>query len=112
MSGTRPKHGTTWNDYMERILRVLTHIQDHLDEPLELERLERAAIELKSGAMPVMQVALDAGYEAHEAFTRAFKAAYRVPPAEFRRATGPVAIRPAPSGVHFRPGVPLTTFNT
>src|ERR1035437_5936558 len=144
MNGTRPKHETTWNDYHERILRVLTHIQEHLDEALDLEelarvacfssfhfhrifaamtgetladhvrrlRLERAAMELRSGAKQVIQVALDAGYEAHEAFSRAFKAAYGVSPTEFRRATGPIAIRAAPSGVHFRPGVPLTTFNT
>jgi AraC family transcriptional regulator len=75
-------------------------------------RLERAAMELRSGAKPVIQVALDAGYEAHAAFTRAFKAAYGVSPAKFRCATGPIAIRDAPSGVHFRPGVPLTTFKT
>jgi AraC family transcriptional regulator len=144
MSGTRPKHETTWNDYHERILRVLRHIQEHLDEALDLEelarvacfssfhfhrvfaamtgetiadhvrrlRLERAAMELRSGAKQVIQVALDAGYEAHAAFTRAFKTAYGVSPAEFRRATRPIAIRDAPSGVHFRPGVPLTTFNT
>src|ERR1035437_5332848 len=144
MNGTRPKHETTWNDYHERILRVLTHIQEHLDEALDMEelarvacfssfhfhrifaamtgetiadhvrrlRLERAAMELRSGAKQVIQVALDAGYEAHEAFTRAFKAAYGVSPMEFRRATGPIAIRDAPSGVHFRPGVPLTRFNT
>ena len=110
MSGTRPKHETTWNDYQQRILRVLTHIQEHLDEALELEelarvacfssfhfhrvfaamtgetiadhvrrlRLERAAMELRSGAKQVIQVALDAGYEAHAAFTRAFKAASSV----------------------------------
>jgi AraC family transcriptional regulator len=144
MSGARPKHQTTWNDYKERILRVLTHIQEHLDGALDLEelarvacfssfhfhrvfaamtgetmadhvrrlRLERAAMELRSGAKQVIQVALDAGYEAHEAFTRAFKAAYGVSPAEFRRATEPVAILAAPSGVHFRQGVPVTTFNT
>jgi AraC family transcriptional regulator len=144
MSGTRPKHKTTWNDYKERILRVLTHIQEHLDGALDLEelarvacfssfhfhrifaamtgetiadhvrrlRLERAAMELRSGAKQVIQVALDAGYEAHEAFTRAFKAAYAVSPTEFRRATGPGALLAAPSGVHFRQGVPLTTFNT
>ncbi len=144
MSSTRPKHQTTWIDYKERILRVLTHIQEHLDEALDLEelarvacfssfhfhrifaamtgetiadhvrrlRLERAAMELRSGARQVIQVALDAGYEAHAAFTRAFKAAYGVSPAEFRRATGPIAILAAPSGVHFRQGVPLTTFNT
>ena len=144
MSGTRPKHKTTWNDYHKRILRVLRHVQEHLDEALDLEelawvacfssfhfhrifaamtgetiadhvrrlRLERAAMELKSGAKQVIQVALDAGYDAHAAFTRAFKTAYGVSPAKFRRATGPIAIRPAPSGVHFRPGAPLTTFNT
>jgi AraC family transcriptional regulator len=144
MSGRRPKHQTTWNDYKERILRVLTHIQVHLDEPLDLEelarvacfssfhfhrvfaamtgetiadhvrrlRLERAAMELRSGAKLVVAVALDAGYEAHEAFTRAFKAAYGVSPAQFRRATEPSTILAAPSGVHFRQGVPLTTFNT
>jgi AraC family transcriptional regulator len=144
MSGTRPKHEATWNDYQARILRVLIHIQNHLDEALDLEvlarlacfssfhfhrifaamtgetladhvrrlRLERAARELRSGARQVVQVALDAGYDAHEAFTRAFRAAYGVSPTEFRRATAPIAIRPAPSGVHFKPGTPLTTFNT
>jgi DNA gyrase inhibitor GyrI len=35
-----------------------------------------------------------------------------VSPTEFRRAAGPIATLAAPSGVHFRPGVPLTTFNT
>ncbi len=144
MSGTQPKHKTTWIDYKERILRVLTHIQEHLDEALDLEelarvacfssfhfhrvfaamtgetiadhvrrlRLERAAMELRSGAKQVIQLALDAGYEAHAAFTRAFKAAYGISPTKFRRATAPIAILAAPSGVHFRPGVPLTTFNT
>jgi AraC family transcriptional regulator len=144
MTGTRPKYETTWNDYKERILRVLIHIQEHLDGALDLERLarvacfssfhfhrifaamtgetiadhvrrlrlERAAIELTSDSQQVIQVALAAGYEAHEAFTRAFKAAYGVSPAEFRRTPRSIALRPAPSGVHFRPGVPLTTFNT
>jgi len=144
MNGTPPKHQTTWNDYQDRILRVLTHIQAHLDAALDLEelarvacfssfhfhrvfaamtgetladhvrrlRLERAALELRSGATPVIQVALDAGYEAHAAFTRAFKTAYGSSPAAFRRATGRIAPLAAPSGVHFRPGVPLTTFNT
>jgi len=144
MCSAQPKYQTTWNDYQERILRVLVHIQTHLDEALDLEelagvacfssfhfhrifaamtgetiadhvrrlRLERAAMELKSGAKQVIQVALDAGYEAHEAFTRAFKAAYGVSPAKFRRATEPIAMLAAPSGVHFRPGIPLTAFNT
>ena len=144
MNGTQPKHETTRNDYQERILRVMRHIQAHLDAALDLEelarvacfssfhfhrvfaamtgetiadhvrrlRLERAALELRSGAKSVIQVALDAGYEAQAAFTRAFKTAHGISPAAFRRKTGPIAPLAAPSGVHFRPGVPLTTFNT
>jgi AraC family transcriptional regulator len=41
MNGTHTKLKTRWNDYRERILRVLTHIQEHLDEPLDLEVLAR-----------------------------------------------------------------------
>ena len=63
-----------------------------------------AGIEI--GRRQVIQLALDAGYEAHEAFTRAFKAAYGVSPAEFRRAAGPVIALAAPSGVHY-PGESL-----
>ncbi len=135
---------TTWDDYKVRILRVLTHIQAHLDEAMNLEelahvacfssfhfhrifaamtgetladhvrrlRLERAGMELRADDKQVIQVALHAGYEAHEAFTRAFKAAYGISPTAFRRTTGHIAMLAAPSGVHFRPGVPLTTFNT
>jgi AraC family transcriptional regulator len=96
--------------HFHRIFAAMTGetIADHVRRL----RLERAAIELRSGGKQVIQVALDAGYEAHEAFTRAFKSAYSVSPTEFRRATGPIALCPAPSGVHFRHGVPLTTFNT
>jgi AraC family transcriptional regulator len=76
-------------------------------------RLERAALELRSDARkPVIQVALSAGYEAHEAFTRAFRGAYGVSPAKFRRGTGRIATLAAPSGVHFNPGVPVTSFKT
>ncbi len=96
--------------HFHRIFAAMTGetIADHVRRL----RLERAAMELRSGAKQVIQVALDAGYEAHAAFTRAFKMAYGVSPAEFRRATGPIATLTAPSGVHFRPGVPVTTFNT
>lgn len=43
MSDMHPKHKTTWNDYKARILRVLTHIHEHLDEELDLEELARVA---------------------------------------------------------------------
>jgi AraC family transcriptional regulator len=36
-------------------------------------RLERAAIHLKQTQRPVTRIAFEAGYEAHESFTRAFR---------------------------------------
>lgn len=43
MKVQQPKYESTWNDYQARILRVLTHIQEHLDEPLDLEALAQVA---------------------------------------------------------------------
>src|SRR5262245_16997706 len=47
-------------------------------------RLHRAAVELITGELPIARVARRAGYGSQEAFTRAFKAAYGVPPARYR----------------------------
>jgi AraC family transcriptional regulator len=46
-------------------------------------RLHRAAVELIAGERPVPRIAHRAGYGSQEAFTRAFKAAYGVPPARY-----------------------------
>jgi len=123
----------TLYDYKRRILRVLVHIQQHLDEPLPLEelaevacfsayhfhrvfkgmvgesvkehlrrlRLERAASQLKLGSASVIDIALGAGYDSHEAFTRSFKAAFGTAPSQFRLARRVEAAR-VPSGVHYR----------
>lgn len=50
-------------------------------------RLERAAREL-SADIPVIRLALDAGYDSHEAFTRAFKTHFGITPTAMRRAGG------------------------
>src|SRR5688572_3445171 len=47
-------------------------------------RLHRAAVELITGELPVTRVARRAGYGSQAAFTRAFRAAYGVPPARYR----------------------------
>jgi AraC family transcriptional regulator len=47
-------------------------------------RLHRAAVELITGELPVTRIARRAGYGGQEAFTRAFKTAYGVPPARYR----------------------------
>lgn len=60
--------------------------------------LERAAWQLRTGAS-VTEAALEAGYEAVEAFSRAFSKAYGVPPSRF---TGSFR-QAAPNGIHFHP---------
>jgi AraC family transcriptional regulator len=144
MASERKRTEATLRDYKERILRVLVHIQQHLDDALGLEglaavacfspfhfhrvfkgmigesvkehvrrlRLERAAVQLKLGGRPVTQIALDAGYEAHEAFTRAFKTVYGVAPIRFRSQRRASAAVAAPSGVHYRADKPLQNFKT
>ncbi|HEY6931983.1 MAG TPA: AraC family transcriptional regulator [Marmoricola sp.] len=64
--------------------------------------LERAAYRLLSTRRTVLDVAVEAGYGSHEAFTRAFTLAYGVSPTAFRRRPRAIRIE-APSGVHFHP---------
>ncbi len=48
-------------------------------------RLERAANRLAVTRQPVLRIALDAGFETHESFTRAFQVMFRVSPSEYRK---------------------------
>lgn len=122
----------TQRDYQERILRVLVHIQTHLDDALDLDslarpadfspfhfhrvfcgmvgepvkthvrrlRLERAVAVLKHGAKDdLLHVALAAGYDSHEAFTRSFGKRFGTPPSDCRRFHRSAA----PSGVVYEP---------
>ena len=135
----------TLQDYKQRMLRVLVHIQQRLDEPLGLEelarlahfspfhfhrvftgmlgesvqshirrlRLERAAMRLKLSGQSVTQIALEAGYETHEAFTRAFKSLFGTAPSRYRslkQAPRPPAAGLAPAGVHYRERTSLKNF--
>jgi AraC-like DNA-binding protein len=64
--------------------------------------LERAAYRMITTTAPLLDIAVEAGYGSHEAFTRAFTKAYGAPPAEWRRRPGHLQIA-APSDVHFHP---------
>jgi len=64
--------------------------------------LERAAFRLLSSDAGVLEVAVEAGYQSHEAFTRAFTRAYGVAPREWRREPT-VVLLDAPNRVHFHP---------
>jgi AraC family transcriptional regulator len=50
-------------------------------------RLERAAQRLRRSDRTVTEIAFDAGYQAHESFTRAFHARFGMAPSEFRDAS-------------------------
>lgn len=64
--------------------------------------VERAAWRLVTGDRSVLEVAVEAGYSSHEAFTRAFQRACGVPPAAWRAAPARIQL-PTPNGVHFHP---------
>ncbi len=53
-------------------------------------RLEQAAGRLLTGDDPVIRIALDAGYESHAAFTRAFSAMTGLSPSEYRKNRRPL----------------------
>jgi AraC family transcriptional regulator len=75
------------------------------ETPMELVRrlrIERAAWRLIHTDQQVTAIAFDAGYETHEAFTRAFRDHYAEPPTAFRRKAHARIELAAPCGVHFR----------
>lgn len=135
---------STLRFYKERMLRVLVHIQQHLDEPLPLEqlaalaclaphhfhhvfsgmigeplashirrlRLERAASRCKISEMSVVQIALEAGFASHEAFSRAFRANFKMSPTQFRNRYRRAHQITALSGVHYRTDAKVRDFKT
>ena len=64
--------------------------------------LERAAFRLLTSRTGLLDVAVEAGYSSHEAFTRAFTRAYGAVPSQWRSAPTRIQIE-APNGVHFHP---------
>ncbi len=64
-------------------------------------RLERAAYQLKSTEKPISHIAFDAGYETHEAFSRAFRAAFQQTPSAYRKEHRFVPKAYAPSDIHY-----------
>jgi AraC family transcriptional regulator len=119
-------HRDTERTYRQRILRVMLHIEEHLDGDLSLEamarlscfspyhfhrifrevageplgryvrrlRLERSAGRLKQTDRSVLDIALEAGFEAHESFTRVFREMFGVSPSAYRKSLG-VVLGPA-----------------
>lgn len=66
-------------------------------------RMERAAYRLATSSSSVLDIAIEAGYGSHEAFTRAFIRMHGVPPSRWRSGATRSFFLDAPSGVHFHP---------
>jgi AraC family transcriptional regulator len=64
--------------------------------------LERAAYRMITTKAPLLDIAVEAGYGSHEAFTRAFTKAYDATPRAWRSKPGHIQIGD-PAGVHFVP---------
>jgi AraC family transcriptional regulator len=95
--------------HFHRIFRGL--IGESVKEHVRRLRLERAAHRLRHSGQPVTEIALDAGYQTLESFTRAFHRMFGQSPTEFRARRGVIAYGPAPSGVHFVAGGALDSFH-
>jgi AraC family transcriptional regulator len=70
--------------HFARVFRAL--VGETLKEYTRRLRLERAARTLKRRDQPITQLALEAGFETHESFTRAFAAMFGLPPSAYRAA--------------------------
>jgi len=68
--------------HFHRIFKAL--VGESVHEHVRRLRLEAAAMLLKTTDRSVTQIAFDAGYETHEAFTRAFRQLFGVSPSQFR----------------------------
>jgi len=64
--------------HFHRIFRGM--VGESLAEHIRRLRLERAAMRLRHTDWAIIEIALEAGYEAHEAFTRAFRALWGLQP--------------------------------
>jgi AraC family transcriptional regulator len=80
---TMAEHAGVSRSHLSRMFPVATGQQ--LSTYIRGRRLTEAAKELVNGAPDILNVALDAGYGSHEAFTRAFRDQFGLTPDDVRR---------------------------
>lgn len=85
-------------------------VGEPVKEHIRRLRMERSVWHLRSTDRSILDIALDAGYETHESFTRAFRSKFGDAPSVFRRADSMVRFESSPSGIHFHPGEKLDNF--
>ena len=85
--------------HFHRLFRGL--VGESVKEHVRRLRLERAAHQLRHTGQSVTEIALAAGYQTLESFTRAFQKMFQQAPTGFRVARRVAAFGPAPARVHF-----------
>src|SRR5262245_40475030 len=74
--------------HFHRIFKAL--VGEPVNEHVRRLRLEAAAVVLKTTDRGVLEIALAAGYDTHESFTRAFRQMFGVSPSQFRAENHPL----------------------
>ena len=77
--------------YVSRQFRAISGMQ--LGEYLRNRRLAFALREVRDSESGLLDIAVKYGFSSHEAFTRAFKAAYGITPSAYRTHPVPVVLR-------------------
>ena len=77
--------------YTTRKFREISGMQ--LRDYLRHRKLAFALKEVRDSDKSLLHIAFDYGFSSHEAFTRAFKAAYGITPSEYRKNPRPVVLR-------------------
>jgi AraC family transcriptional regulator len=85
--------------HFHRVFQALTG--ETVGDMVRRLRLERAAHCLVTGRTPITELAFAAGYATHEAFIRAFRAAFGCTPSAMRRHLQYDGRLPTPNGVHY-----------
>jgi AraC family transcriptional regulator len=85
--------------YFHRLFQAL--VGETVGELVRRLRLERAATRLRTSDTPITELAFEAGYATHEAFIRAFRAAFGCTPSAMRRRLTYEGQLPTPNGVHY-----------
>ena len=76
--------------HFHRIFRGL--VGEGVKEYVRRLRLESAAVALKNTDRSIIDIALRAGYNAHESFSRAFRQMFGVSPSQFRAGQHPITL--------------------
>ncbi|MBQ4620618.1 MAG: helix-turn-helix transcriptional regulator [Clostridia bacterium] len=77
--------------HMSRIFHKLSGMQ--FREYVSKRKLTFALLDVRDTSVGFMEIALNYGFQSQEAFTRAFREAYGVPPGEYRKNPKPVSLR-------------------